>query len=104
MNKTRTYTTKTIKQLYGASGGRCSRCKCNLIYPKTENDNSIQIGKIAHIVAFNNNGPRGDSNFPHEMKNEYDNLILLCSNCHDLIDKQLNKYSIESLKKNKRKS
>lgn len=101
MLKSRNYSIKTIKLLYGVSGGRCSRCKCELISPETFRDEKAQIGKIAHIVAFSENGPRSDPNFPENMKNNYENLILLCPNCHDLIDQQPNHYNAKYLKKMK---
>lgn len=98
MKKSRNYSQNTIKKLYGASGGHCSKCKCELIYPETSFDKSVQLGEIGHIVALSDKGPRADSNITEDEINEYENLILLCPNCHELIDKQPNSYPIEVLK------
>lgn len=102
MKKSRSYSINTIKKLYGASGAHCSRCKCKLIYPETSEDKSIQIGEIGHIVALSDDGPRADPSLTPEKSNEYGNLILLCANCHKLVDKQPNSYTVDDLKKMKK--
>jgi len=43
------------------------------------------------------NGPRADSNYTNLMKNDITNLILLCPECHKLIDDNPNKYTKEML-------
>lgn len=48
-------------------------------------DSSV-IGQEAHIVARELNGPRGDSSLPMEERDEYENLVLMCSIHHKVID------------------
>lgn len=42
---------------------------------------------MAHIIAASGNGPRSVAYFSDADKGSYDNLILLCANCHTTIDK-----------------
>jgi len=51
------------------------------------------MARFAHIVASSDNGPRGDPGFSIGDRDKYDNLILLCSTCHDLVDGQPNTYT-----------
>jgi len=46
--------------------------------------NPFHIGEMAHIIAQGASGPRSDGEEPD---NTYDNLILLCPNHHNQIDK-----------------
>ena len=47
----------------------------------------IYIGKVAHITAASQEGPRFDSSLTPEQRSSPDNGIFLCSNCADMIDK-----------------
>jgi hypothetical protein len=87
--------------LWGRSGNMCAfpDCKKELVMDETETDDSSIIGEEAHIVAQKKDGPRGDSDLTPEQRDKYDNLILLCSIHHKLIDDQPNFYTIEKLKK-----
>ncbi|GJL52082.1 MAG: hypothetical protein NPIRA01_33090 [Nitrospirales bacterium] len=88
-----------VKILYAKAAGRCafSSCRVNVVLDGTEGDKSKQIGKIAHIVAHRPNGPRGDSSFPKEKLDCYDNWMLLCPTCHDVVDAQESEYSTVQL-------
>ncbi len=48
----------------------------------------VVIGEEAHIVAEEDNGPRGDPSMPVSERNAFSNLILLCPTHHRLIDKE----------------
>ncbi|WP_232241001.1 HNH endonuclease signature motif containing protein [Kutzneria sp. 744] len=62
----------------------CAICKAEL---------STGIGyrapgpNVAHIVALGQFGPRSDNSLSEGDKNALANLILLCPNCHDKVDK-----------------
>lgn len=88
MNISRHITQSDKKKLYGLSAGQCNICKTN----------NTEILEIAHIVAHSPNGARGEYDFQRRDINSYDNLILLCSNCHTEVDKQPEKYSVEYLR------
>jgi hypothetical protein len=47
----------------------------------------VVVGQEAHIVAEEDDGPRGDLSMPISERNAYQNLILLCPTHHILVDK-----------------
>jgi hypothetical protein len=96
----RQYPLQDTKILYGKAAGRCSfpDCRIELILPETASDSVKQIGKIAHIVAHSNNGPRGDPRYSLDKLDTYDNWILLCPTCHDKVDVQSNSFTVSDLR------
>jgi hypothetical protein len=90
---------KTHKILWGKSGNRCSfpDCKIELVMDESESDNPSIIGQEAHIVGKRIKGPRGKSTMPIEERDKYDNLILLCSIHHKLIDDHPKLYTVKNL-------
>lgn len=59
-------------------------------------DTSI-IGDECHIVAREQDGPRGESNVSADERDRIDNLILLCKNHHKAVDDQVSTYTVECL-------
>lgn len=88
------------KTLWGRAAGRCSFPVCrNEVFFEEEASNPTLIGENCHIVS--ESGPRADPAFPEELRNSYSNLILLCRNCHKIIDDPENGekiYSVEKLR------
>ncbi len=78
---------KTALLLWVRAGGRCEFDGCNeylLQHHVTLAD--VNLGELAHIVAFKPDGPRGsDPTRSHEI-HDISNLMLLCPRCHKLID------------------
>jgi hypothetical protein len=56
----------------------------------------------AHIVAFRNQGPRGDSDRPVVDNNGIENLMLLCAVCHKLVNDNPGKYTRAVLEAHKK--
>lgn len=81
-------TTSDAKRLWGNAAGRCSICHVEV----------GALGQIAHIVARKVSGPRGGEPLPLELRDEYDNLILLCPNHHLLVDSNANEWPVEELR------
>ena len=51
-------------------------------------------------MARKADGPRGDAQLPLDQRDRYDNLILVCPNCHRLIDAaELEKWPAERLRR-----
>jgi len=50
------------------------------------------IEELAHIIAKSDNGPRGNSSHTQSERDEFENIILLCPNCHTLVDKEPNHF------------
>lgn len=90
---------KTRKKLWGKSANRCAmpNCRKELVIDEEETDASSIIGEECHIVAKEIDGPRGHSDYDREIRDEYENLILMCRNHHKIIDDQVEKYSVEKL-------
>jgi hypothetical protein len=89
-------TVKTIKQLYAKSGNQCSFSNCEQSF-FSDNEN---ISQVCHIEAAEECGQRYNYNSTDELRRQYDNLILLCPTHHKITD-DINKYTVEILKKMK---
>ena len=76
-----------------------STCRKNIVLEADGRHKTKQIGKIAHIRAHSSGGPRADLGYPQDKIDSYDNWILLCGSCHDMIDTQPQNYSVEALLK-----
>lgn len=85
-----TIANRDIKHLWARVGGQCSIC---------DQDLTNTGGDVAHIVARQPDGARGDAELSPEQRDAYDNLILLCPNHHRLIDlTEPEKWSAERLR------
>jgi hypothetical protein len=84
------------------AGGRCEFDDHNeylLHHPLTLTPGIF--GQMAHIVAFREDGARGKSPLRPAYINDIDNLMLLCPQCHKLIDDHPDKYPVAVLQKYK---
>jgi len=52
---------------------------------------------MAHVIARKKNGPRGSEKIDPAVRNKYPNLILLCPNHHDMIDKAPSSFSVDQI-------
>jgi len=100
----RSYDDRDLKLLWGLAAARCSYPSCRqlLAAPATEADEAQTLGRVAHIVARSNAGPRGDPAFPESERRRYPNLILLCGHHHTLVDVQPSTYTSDDLRHWKR--
>ena len=96
----RRYTARTLKVLWGRSAGRCAmpECRSELFVDDSEYDPIGIIGDIAHVEAVSDTGPRCNPVREIGNRDEYDNLILLCKNCHARIDGQKRKFTLDALR------
>ncbi len=94
----------TIKALYSYSGGYCCMydCRQQLINNNNKYKTVTNIGNICHITAAKKGGPRYDESLSNIERSQYDNLILLCSIHHKVVDDLPQKYTTEYLKKMKK--
>lgn len=92
-------TKETIKKLFGLSNCQCAFPNCNqkLII------SSGVIGEICHIEAAETGGPRYNLHSDDEQRRSFDNFLLLCPTHHTVIDTDEKKYTVEVLRKMKRK-
>lgn len=85
----------TIKRLFALSGNRCAFPKCPL--PLIDMASGKTTGRICHIRAQGVGGPRYDLNQPEPDRHGFDNLLLLCPIHHDVIDSDVEAYSVDRL-------
>jgi len=90
--------------LYVRAGGRCQFDGCNrylLEHHLTKADGNF--AQMAHIWAFSRRGPRGGGRRPRDASvHAVSNLILLCPECHKLVDDRPDKYSARVLRQHKK--
>jgi hypothetical protein len=91
-------------QLFVRACGRCEFDGCNkylLEHPVTLTEGNF--AEIAHVVAFKPDGPRGKEGARPEDINDVSNLMLLCPQCHKLIDDHPERFSRQTLEEYKQR-
>ena len=81
-----------VKQLlYVRAGGRCQLCQDYLLESDELGYYEFNRGEMAHIVgqSLNATSPRGDFPLAKELRDEVENLMLLCARDHQTIDKAI---------------
>lgn len=89
-------------QLWARAAGRCEFNGCNRpLYKSPVTEEQGNISEIAHIWSFSEKGARGWGPFAKKttLLNDLPNLILVCHDCHKIIDadKKGEKYSAKLL-------
>ncbi|MBO6550963.1 MAG: SAVED domain-containing protein [Rhizobiales bacterium] len=79
---------KTRQILWAKAAGRCQYSNCNrlLIGDLISGNRDINAALVAHIIAGDKNGPRGDEIRSPQLVDDIRNLMLLCYDHHRLID------------------
>lgn len=70
----------------------CSNPDCRsltLCPSEKDPEKYIYIGEVSHIIAASENGPRNDPSFISKQRSSIENGIFLCSNCANMIDKNM---------------
>lgn len=77
----------TQRRLFSASAGYCQNPGCvNDLFVDAEGQN-IHIAEMAHVFAANDGGPRAKPALSKEERGAFENLVMLCANCHTMVDK-----------------
>ncbi len=88
----------TALRLWTAAGGRCTFPGCNdYILQDSLTLRDAKLGHIAHIVAAELDGPRGDDPLPVGERNAIANLALMCFKHHEMIDDSPEQYPVALL-------
>ena len=83
--------------------GRCEFDGCNkYVFRHHLTHAEENFSQMAHIVAFKPDGPRGKVKTRPTEINDISNLMLLCPECHHLIDARPDEYPREVLEKYKK--
>lgn len=80
--------------LYAHSGNRCAFPDCSA--PIFEDSGQL-TGECCHIEAYSPKGARYNASQTDEERNQADNLILLCSRHHKIIDGNPTEYTVAAL-------
>jgi hypothetical protein len=86
--------------LVASAGGRCEFRGCNrYLFGHSKTKAVGNFGNNAHIRAFSPDGPRAGTAEERAGVdlNELDNLLLLCEECHSLVDTDVETYTLDSL-------
>jgi hypothetical protein len=76
-------TQQTLKRLFAYSGNQCAKPGC---VRYLVDEGGTLLGKVAHICAAKKNGSRFDPVMDNEARRAFENLLVLCGECHDIID------------------
>jgi len=77
----------TQRRLFAASAGYCQNPACpNELFVDAAGK-FITIAELAHVFAANDLGPRANPNLSQEERGAFENLVVLCANCHTTVDK-----------------
>jgi len=89
-----------VRRLWSACGGYCQNPKCNKFLFTSIGEDYVSLANVAHIIGRGKNGPRSE----HELaqiidKDGLDNLIMLCLDCHKVVDELEKKFSVEEMQR-----
>ncbi|GAA5014026.1 hypothetical protein GCM10025794_02480 [Massilia kyonggiensis] len=77
----------TQRRLFAASAGYCQNPGCQNELFVDAAGKSIHIAEMAHVFAANDRGPRAKPGLSKAERGAFENLVMLCSNCHTMVDK-----------------
>lgn len=93
------FTQKVKDELAKQVAHRCSNPEHRIItIGPSERDKSNSIGEAAHICAASEGGPRYDRSMTREERKSIENGIWLYANCAKDIDRDVQRFTVESLK------
>lgn len=98
INKARQYKPSHVRRLDTLSRNECAAPDCTRKI--IAHDGESIIGKICHIEAASINGPRFNPAMDDDDRRHFNNLILMCDECHTVIDNKNNeaKFPVSLLK------
>ncbi len=79
--------THTQRRLFAASAGYCQNPGCSNELFIDASGKSIHIAEMAHVFAANDGGPRVKPSLDKDERGAFENLVVLCANCHTMVDK-----------------
>lgn len=86
-------TQATLKRLFAFSGNQCSFPDC----PSPIVQGETVTGEVCHIKGRKPGAPRYDATQTAKERHSYENLILLCSTHHTIVDSDAERYSADRL-------
>ncbi len=92
--------TNIVRKLWAQCGGFCQNPSCNKYLFADIEDEVVSLANVAHIIGHGKNGPRSE----HELADYIDrdgiaNLMMLCLECHKIVDELEDNFSVEHMQK-----
>jgi hypothetical protein len=88
---TRYISDSTQCRLWGRAAGRCEFAGCNRpVWKSSITQEQVNVAQKAHIHSFSALGPRGNQGIGSDELNDIGNLMLVCHECHQKLDKEPN--------------
>jgi len=84
---------QTQRRLFAESAGYCQNPGCSNKLFVDAAGKSIHIAEMAHVFAAIDGGPRTNPALSKEERGAFENLVVLCANCHTTVDKAPDAYS-----------
>lgn len=92
--------TNIARQLWTQCGGFCQNPNCNKYLFATVGDDLVSIANVAHIIGHGKNGPRSEHQLADYInKDGINNLIMLCLECHKIVDQLEEQFPVEQMQK-----
>ena len=86
--------------LWGKAAGRCEFWGCNRVLSRSSvTQEQVNVAQKAHIYSISADGPRGNEGIDKAELNSLSNLMLVCHECHQKLDKSKDggRYTVELL-------
>ena len=88
----------TLRMLCANAAGRCQFEGCNKpVFVDGLTLKEFNMSNVAHVVAADPNGPRGDAVRSHLLSDKLENLMLMCADHHKLVDDHEEEYPEDRL-------
>tara|TARA_R110001583_G_scaffold182122_1_gene339731 strand:- start:728 stop:1423 length:696 start_codon:yes stop_codon:yes gene_type:complete len=92
----------TQRRLFASSAGYCQNPGCSeKLFDEAEGQRFL-IAELAHVFAAQDDGPRANVELSEEERGAFENLIVLCANCHTKVDKAADAFPDSTLRRWKR--
>lgn len=92
--------TNIARELWAQCGGFCQNPNCNKYLFVTVENRKVSLANVAHIIGHGKNGPRSEHELAEYIdKDGLDNLIMLCLECHKVVDELEKQFPVEEMKK-----
>lgn len=92
----------TQRRLFASSAGYCQNPACSEKLFNEAEGKRFLIAELAHVFAAQDDGPRPNTELSEEERGAFENLIVLCANCHTMVDKASEAFPDSMMKRWKR--
>ncbi|MET8154094.1 HNH endonuclease [Actinoplanes sp. NPDC049668] len=96
---------ETVVRLIASGAGHCYKpdCPIGFLWHELDDGRAVKLAEVAHIVAAGQEGPRADVDASDDELTSFANLLLLCPNCHTVVDATPDAFPVETLQEWKRR-